>query len=166
MGTDESKAIACRIVEEVLNRGNLAVVDELFAPDYLDHSPRPGQWAGAQGYKYSIISLRTAFPDLRHTIDDVIAEDDRVMLFLTARGTHQGEFLGLPPTGKRVTIRGLILLRLAGGKVVERWSLGDDLGLVLQLSAVSPPAAPRAVSQDLLAQRARSAARSIYIQWN
>lgn len=126
-------AVARRIVDEVLNRGNLEVVDELFAPDFRDHTPRPGQGPGREGYKQAITLLRAAFPDLAYTIEDLIAADDKVVLRLSARGTHQGDLMGIPPTGKAVRIVGIVIDRIVDGKLVERWGLGDDLDLLDQL---------------------------------
>jgi steroid delta-isomerase-like uncharacterized protein len=143
-------ALAWRLVVEVLNRGDLTV-DELFAPDFLDRAPRPGQGPGAEGYKRGIALLRAAFPDLVHTVDELIAAGDRVVLRLTARGTHRGAFVGLPPTGRAVSMQGVVILRVADGRIVERWSLGDDLGLVLQLSPIPPPAAGQAMHWPLAA---------------
>jgi predicted ester cyclase len=131
--------VARRLVEEVLNAGDLAAVDELLAPHFHDHSPRPGQGPGRTGYKVGLRQSRRAFPDLVHVIDELLVAGDRVVLRLTVRGTHHGSFLGLPPTHRRVQVGGVIILRLAGGRIVERWSLGDDLGLLLQLSPVAPP---------------------------
>jgi predicted ester cyclase len=135
----DPSAVARRIVEEVLNRGNLDVVDELFAPDFRDHTPRPGQGPGREGYKQAITLLRSAFPDLAYTIEDLIAADDKVVLRLSARGTHQGDLMGIPPTGKPVRIVGIVIDRITDGKLVERWGLGDDLDLLDQLGVVTPP---------------------------
>jgi steroid delta-isomerase-like uncharacterized protein len=134
-----NEAVARRIVEEVLNRGDLAVVDELFADDFRDHNPRPGQGPGREGYKQAIALLRTTFPDLVYTIADVIAADDKVVLRLEARGTHQGDLMGIAATGKPVRIAGIVIDRIVDGKLVERWGLGDDLDLLEQLGVVVPP---------------------------
>jgi steroid delta-isomerase-like uncharacterized protein len=129
---------------DVLNRGDLASVDELVAPDFRDRSPRPGQGPGVEGFKRGIAVLRAALPDLVHTVDELIAAGDRVVLRLTARGTHRGAFIGLPPTGRSVSMQGILIVRVTDGRIVERWSLGDDLGLLHQLSPIPPPASGQA----------------------
>ena len=105
--SDQNKAIARRFLEEVVNKGNLAVADRLVVPDFVDHNPLPGLEAGAEGFKQSFVVFRAAFPDLKYTIEDIIAEGDKVVVRWTAKGTHKGELLGMPATGKHVAITGV-----------------------------------------------------------
>jgi steroid delta-isomerase-like uncharacterized protein len=136
MSTEELKAIARRYIEEVWNKGNLALIDELFTPDHINHSPSAGQMAGPEGLKQLIASFRNAAPDLHFTIDDMIAEGDRVVTRWTARGTHAGELMGVPPTGKQITVTAIVIDRFAGGKFAEHWAGRDDLGLYQQLGLI------------------------------
>jgi steroid delta-isomerase-like uncharacterized protein len=137
--SEENKALARRVVEEVWNRGDVAVVDETFAADYIEHNPRPGQDVGLDGYKAGVTMMRSAFPDLRLDLQDVIAEGDRVALRYTLHGTHQGELMGLPASGNSVASDGMVFARVQDGRVVERWGVQDMLTLVQQIGA---PAAP------------------------
>jgi steroid delta-isomerase-like uncharacterized protein len=136
MAADELKAIARRYIEEVWNKGNLALIDELFAPDHINHSPNAGQMAGPEGLKQLIATFRKASPDLHFTIDDMLAEGDRVVTRWTARGTHQGELMGVPPTGKRITVTAIVIDRIVDGKFVEHWAGRDDLGMYQQLGLI------------------------------
>lgn len=141
MSTQDLKATARRYIEEVWNDGNLALIDEMFAPDYINHAPSIGQMAGPEGIKQLIASFRNAAPDLRLTIDDMLAEGDRVVTRWTAQGTHQGELMGVPPTGKRITVTAIVIDRIADGRIVEHWSGRDDLGFYQQLGLI-PSLAP------------------------
>src|SRR5437870_2662918 len=100
MGTDENKANARRFLEEVMNRGNTAVIDEVSGPNFVDHTAPPGVPSGNEGFKAFVTLFRTAFPDLHYTIDDEIAEGDRTAQRVTARATMKGDFQGMPASGK------------------------------------------------------------------
>lgn len=128
----DNKALASRFYE-VFNQGNFDALDEFVASDYVDHNPAPGQAAGREGLKQALIPFKKAFPDMQIRVEDAIAEGDRVVMRLKAVGTHQGEFLGNSPTGKRVEIDAIDIWRAAGGKLVEAWHLEDLLGLMQQL---------------------------------
>jgi steroid delta-isomerase-like uncharacterized protein len=133
-----NKALVRRGIEEVYNRGNLASVDEFAASDFVIHLPSE-DINGPAGAKRYVAALRAAFPDLHITIEDQIAEGDRVVTRWTARGTHAGEFQGIPPTGKRGSMTGIDIDRVADGKVVECWVNSDDLGLLQQLGVIPVP---------------------------
>lgn len=137
MSAEENKAIMRRITEEVFNKGNLAVVDECTAADYVFRSGGQ-EYKGLEGVKQMITSMRTAFPDFHVTIEDMVAEGDKVAHRYTWRGTHKGEFMGIAPTGKQVTITAAGFTRFAGGKQVEAWTYGDSSTIYQQLG-VSPP---------------------------
>lgn len=136
----DNKAISIRFYEEVFSQGNLAVADELLAADCLDHNPPgPGFPPGREGVKQVIAIFRSAFPDLRITVEDQIAEGNKVASRLTIRGAHQGELMGVPPTGKTVTVGVVDILRMEGGQIVERWGQADLLGMMQQLGVGPQP---------------------------
>ena len=138
MSTEANKVLVRRFFEELWNQGNLVVADELLAPEHLHHFPGE-DIHGPDGVKHLISGLRSAFPDFHLSTDDVIAEADQVVMRFTIRGTHQGEGMGLPPTGKRVVYTGIDIFRISGGKIVERWGEVDMLGLLQQLGVVPAP---------------------------
>ena len=128
-----------RFMEAAFGQGNMDVVDELIAPDYVHHfpdDPEGGGVRGPEGMKELIGSFRSAFPDIEFTIEEQVAEEDKVVMRLTARGTHQGELQGIPPTSRRVTVMGMVMSRSAGGKMVESWELYDNLGMMQQLGLI------------------------------
>ena len=131
--TDKNVALVKRFFEEVWNKGNLSLVDEFLAPDFEDYNQPPGTPRGHKGYKASVNMFRTAFPDIQFTLDQVLAEDDRVAIRLTGRGTHKGNFMGIPPTGKQVSFGGMTFIHIQDGKVAERWGISDIPGLMQQL---------------------------------
>jgi steroid delta-isomerase-like uncharacterized protein len=139
MSEAENKTIARRFNEDVWGRGDQAALEELFAPDFVDHGALPGQTPDREGHKQILAAFRSAFPDLSVTTEDIIAEGDKVVSRWTARGTHQGELLGTAPTGNEVTFTGIDVLRIAEGKVVERWAQGNDLEVMQQIGAIPPP---------------------------
>jgi predicted ester cyclase len=137
MSTEENKALDRRYVEEVLNKGNIDVIDEIMAPEYVGHVTG-FPLANREGDKQFISMLRSAFPDIHFTIEDQIVEGDKAVHRMTARGTHKGEFNGIPSTGKRATVSVTNINRFAGGKVVEAWAVIDLLGLMQQLGVIPP----------------------------
>ena len=122
---EENKALVRCYFEEVLSKGNVDAVDEFMAPNYVDHSIPSGLPPGTEGLKQATTTYRTAFPDLKATLDDIFAESDRVAYRWSVSGTHLGEWLGIPPTGNHVTATGITHFRIAGGKVVEAWTSTD-----------------------------------------
>jgi steroid delta-isomerase-like uncharacterized protein len=136
--SEQNKAFVRHIIEEVIGRGNFALVDEFVAADYVGHSPSP-EMNTREGHQQFFAYLRRAFPDLQITIEDQIAEGDKVVTRWTAHGTHRAEFAGVPPTGKRVVMNGIDIDRIANGKLVECWTKLDDLGLLQQLGAIPTP---------------------------
>ena len=137
--SEHNKRLVRRGIEEVWNRGNLAAVDELVASDFVIHSS-PDEIHGPEGAKQYAAMLRAAFPDIHLTIDDQIAEGDRVVTRWTARGTHLGPFQGIPSTGKQVRVTAIDIDRVANGKLVECWTNVDELGLLRQLGVLPAPA--------------------------
>lgn len=139
MSTEENKALIRRFNDEVWNKGNLGGIDELFASTWVGHNLPPGLAPGPEGLKQMAASFRAAFSDIRTVVDDQIAEGDRVAWRWTFRGTHTGEFMGIPPTGKEITLTGISIDRLAGGKLVERWDSVDTMSMLQQLGAIPAP---------------------------
>ena len=127
-----------RIFDEAFNRGNLAVVDEVLAPDHHAHIIIDGAPHGPQGLKLMIAIFRTAFPDLHCTVEDEIVTDNKFAVRWSLRGTHRGMFLGNPPTGKQVDVLGIIFGRTENGRIIEDWTLTDQLGILQQLGIVPP----------------------------
>ena len=138
--SEENKALARRIVEEVWNRGDVAVVDETFASDYTEHNPRPDQDVGIDGYKGGVAMMRSAFPDLHLDLQDIIAEGDRVAIRYRLHGSHEGELMGLPASHNRVSSDGMVFARVQDGKIVERWGVQDMLTLLQQIGGMPAPA--------------------------
>jgi steroid delta-isomerase-like uncharacterized protein len=140
MSSEGDEAIVRRLFEEAWSKGNLAVIDEVIAPNYVNHSPLvPGLPPGSEGVKLSTQGLRNAFPDIHYTIEDMIAEGDKVVTRWIARGTHKGEFLGIPATGKEGEATGISIMRVVGAKIVESWSNIDLLGLMQRLGVLPSP---------------------------
>ncbi len=139
MSTEDNKALDRRGFEEVWNKGNLAVVDELNDANVVTHNPPGPPLRGTEAFKQFVLMYRRAFPDMQLTIEDQIAEGDKVVTRWTARGTHQGELMGIPPTGKQATVTGITVGRVVNGKFVESWSNFDALGLMQQLGVVPAP---------------------------
>ena len=144
MSTEGNKAILRRGYEEIHNKGNLAAIDELVASDYVEHSPgAPGLPPGLEGVKQTFTMFRTAFPDFHVTVEDMVAEGDKVVARLTMSGTHKGEFAGIGPTGKQITVAVIDIMRFVGGKAVEHWNIVDNLEIMQQLGVVPPPGQAR-----------------------
>jgi steroid delta-isomerase-like uncharacterized protein len=140
MSTEENKAIARRVNDEVWSEGHLDVIDELFADDFVATIVgAPEQIRGPQGFREFVVMYRTAFPDLRITVDEQFAEGETVVTRWTATGTNEGELMGIPATGKQATTAGININRISNGKLVEGWGLFDQLGLLQQLGAVPVP---------------------------
>jgi len=131
----ENKALVRRYFEAI-DRGELALIDELFAPTYVRHDPHAPEVKGVEALKRHIRMVYTASPDLRHTIEDMVAEGDTVAARLTSRGTQTGDFQGIVPTGKQFTVNGMDLFRIVNGKIEEQWTNLDLLGVLQQLGAI------------------------------
>jgi steroid delta-isomerase-like uncharacterized protein len=136
-----NKEIVRRLVEGVWGRDrNLELIDELVASDYVGHDPtQPSPIRGRDGFRQFVEMYQSAFHDATITIDDQIAEGEQVVTRWTGRGTQTGELMGIAPTGKEVTVSGITISRIQGGKIAERWELFDALGMLVQLGAVPQP---------------------------
>ena len=131
-----NKTIIRNAMEQIWNQGNLEVADELFTIDYVYHGIP--EIRGAEGIKQHVAALRTSFPDFHLSIEDMIAEGDKVVSRWTGGGKQMGEFMGVPPSDKQVILTGIIISRITNDKIVEEWETSDQLGL-LQLLDVIPP---------------------------
>jgi steroid delta-isomerase-like uncharacterized protein len=143
VSAEENKALVRRYFEAIDARRDPAVVDEFLAPDFVSHNPSPGYGPDREGQKQAFIHFLAAAPDGDHVIDDLVAEGDRVVTRLTAHGTQTGELFGIPPTGKRVTMTGIAIHRIAGGKIAEHWHEIDMLGGLQQLGVIPAPGQAR-----------------------
>lgn len=127
--SDDNKAKMREFYNEVMQKGNFAKLDELIAPAFVDHQPAPGQAPGAEGVKQFVTAMRAALTGLHVTVEHIVAEGDTVVAHVSMRGTHTGELMGMPPSGKDVTMRVSDLVRMENGKAVERWGVEDMSGL-------------------------------------
>lgn len=137
---EKNDAAMKRFYSEVMNKGNLKVIDELIADDFVEHyAPDPRIPANKTGVTQMMGMFRTAFPDLQVTIEDLIAKGDKVWAYTTMRGTNKGEFMGMPATGKKIEVKGVDIVRFVNGKAVEHWAVSDDLGMMTQLGIIAMP---------------------------
>lgn len=135
-----SRKLVDRFYEDVLNGRRLDIIDEIAAEDYTEHDPLPGQDDGRQGLRERVHTLICALEPM-FTVQDVIAEDDRVVVRWRNRGTHVDAFLGLPATGKTFDIAGIDVYRVEGGLLAEHWHVVDQLSMLVQLGFLPAPAA-------------------------
>ena len=141
MSTEENKAMVRRWFEEGWNQGNLDVADELFAPNYQSHGADPhlSGATGPQGPKQYTQMYRRAFPDAHITIEDVLSDNGNVVVRWSASGTHRGDFLGIPPTGRRATVTGINFYRVENGKIAESWGSFDAFSMMQALNLLRGP---------------------------
>jgi predicted ester cyclase len=138
MTTDTQKMIE-RIPLEVLNNNKFELIDEIYSPTYVEHTPQPGVPATREGLKQTVIDLKKAFPDLHYTIEDVIEGGDRIVHRLTASGTMKGDFAGMPATGKHATWTEIHIGRVVNGRLTEHWGVIDQLSMLIQLGVIPTP---------------------------
>ncbi len=138
MSVENNKALVRRLYEEAFNKGNLAVVDEILAPNYVRHGLAPGAPPGPENTKQVFAAMRAALPDVHSTVELMVGEGDKVAAQVTSRGTHKGEFMGIAPTGKQVTVTAIGIYSFAGSKLEEAWIQMDELGMLRQLGVVPP----------------------------
>lgn len=135
MTTEEIKTLVSRWTEEIWSKGDAAVIDELYAADFVFHYPGVEVTPNREGFKQTVAAWLAPFTDVEGTIEDIIVAEDKVVVRWTWRSTHKGEYMGIAPTGKRTTMTGISILRIVGGKIVEEWGEMDMLGLMQQLGA-------------------------------
>jgi steroid delta-isomerase-like uncharacterized protein len=121
---------------EAVNSGNFDIFDQVVAPDCVDHDPAAGQVVGPAGYRMFFSGMRAAFPDMAVALETMVANDDTIAFAYTLTGTHKGPLMAIPPSGKKVRIRGLQISKFKGGKMVERWGSSDELTLLKQIGAI------------------------------
>jgi len=136
MSVEQNKALGRRWVEEIWGKGNLAVIDEIYATNFIWNWAPPGVTPDREGYKQIVTMNFAAFADVKCTLEDVIAEGDKVVVRWTWRGTHKGEYMGIAPTGKQVTLTGIGIVRIEGGKAIEEWGEMNMMGMMQQLGVV------------------------------
>ena len=139
MSTEDNKAVVRRLLD-VWETGGVDLIDELLAPDYVNHSPAsPEQPTGPEGLKGAVSMFRSAIPDLKMVVEDIIAEGDKVVLRYTLQGTHEGELFGIPPTGNRLSVKSIAVERVSDGQIREHWRVSDELGMMQQLGVIPEP---------------------------
>lgn len=137
--SEANKALVRRMVEEGTNAGNLAIFDEIIAPDAIDHTAPAGQPNDRTGVKQGVAAFRQAFPDAHATIEYIVAEGDLVAYKVTMRATNTGPFMGQPPTGNAFTAGSLNMVRVVNGQLTEHWSYLDTISMLTQLGLMQPP---------------------------
>lgn len=136
--SQQNKTLTRRFYDEVFNQKKLATVDELCAPSFVDHSPAPGQGPGVEGMKNWMQQFFQAFPDLKATVHEMVADGDLVVTRVTCQGTHKGAIAGAAPTGKKVTFTALDMVRIKDGRATEVWHEGNDVAVLMELGAHIP----------------------------
>jgi predicted ester cyclase len=138
--TTETQKMIERIPLEILNNNKFELIDELYATNYVEHTPQPGVAPTREGSKQTLIALKKAFPDLRYTIEDVIDGGDKIVHRLTATGTLKGDFAGMRATGKNATWTEIHIGRVANGRLTDHWGVIDQLSMLVQLGVIESPA--------------------------
>jgi len=142
MSAGGHEGLVRRLVEDVINQDRLDLADQVIDPSFVEHELLPIEEKGLDAFKPFCTLMRRAFPDFQFTVEDTIAEGDKVVCRMSIQGTHRGEFMGIPPTGKRINLGAIDILRIANGRIVEHWGQSDMLGLMQKLGAVPPPGQP------------------------
>lgn len=143
MSTETNKTVLKRFFEELFTRGNLSVADEIVGANYVNHNAVPGETPGREGLKGFVIYLRTAFPDIHFTVEDQIAEGDKVVTRWSVTGTQQGEFAGIPATGKPINVTAINIHQVSNDQIQEAWLNWDTLGMMQQLGVIPAPSEVR-----------------------
>lgn len=131
-----NKAVIRRFIDEVLNQKRLEVADEIVAEDFVELDPLPGQRQGREGLKEVLAMMSAAFPDIHWAVEEMVGEGEKVVTRFTWTGTHRGTFLGVPATGKSVSVKGVVIDRVVGGKMTDSRILMDTMGMMQQLGVV------------------------------
>ena len=134
--SEENKALFRRFMDEVISKRNIDAIDDLMSADYVEHNSLPGMEPGIAGMKQMMGMFFSAFPDLNSRVEQLVAEGDKVVGVMTTTGTHRGEFMGIPPSGKKISITEIHMVRIVNGKAVEHWGLSDDMAMMQQLGAI------------------------------
>jgi steroid delta-isomerase-like uncharacterized protein len=136
MATEENRTTIRHFLEELFNQQDMSAIDRYLASEYVDHVVPPGVPPTRDGFRQFISMFFVALPDFHYTIDDVLADGDKVAVRLTAQGTQQGEFMGIPPTGKQATWGEMHIGRMQDGKIVEHWGQVDNMSMLQQLGVI------------------------------
>jgi steroid delta-isomerase-like uncharacterized protein len=139
MSLEANKALVRRFVEEVQSRHNLTAVDDIMDPNMIDHAAQPSSLNSVEAFKKFFSGTLIAFPDMKTVIHNQVAEGDQVVTHKTFHGTHKGEFMGIPPTGKKVAFEVIDIFRIAGGKFAEHWAVVDMMSVMQQLGVLPSP---------------------------
>jgi steroid delta-isomerase-like uncharacterized protein len=141
MSIEQNKALAREMVEELFNRGNIDRADDFLSADFVEQEELPpGVPSGREGVKQLTAMMRAAFPDFRATVEDIVAESDKVVVRQTWSGTHTGgDFMGVPAAGGRISVGVIDIIRIEGGKFAEHWGVMDVMGMMQQLGAIPSP---------------------------
>jgi steroid delta-isomerase-like uncharacterized protein len=134
--TESNKAVIGKFIEEVINQNRMDRADDLVVEDFVEVDPLPGQRQGREGLKEVLGMMRAAFPDIHWVVEEMVAEGDKVVTRFTWTGTHRGEFLGIPATGRSVVVKGVVMDELAGGRMSRSRILMDSLGMMQQLGVI------------------------------
>jgi steroid delta-isomerase-like uncharacterized protein len=143
MSLEANKALVRRFVEEAQSQHKLSVVDEVMDPNMIDHYGQPSSLNSVEAFKQFFGGFIAAFPDVKAVIHNQVAEGDKVVTHKTFHGTHQGEFMGIPPTGKKIAIELIDIFRITGGKLVEHWAVADMMSMMQQLGVIPPMGPPK-----------------------
>jgi predicted ester cyclase len=138
--TTETQKMIERIPLEVINNNKFELIDEIYAPNYVEHTPQPGVPPTREGFKQTAMALKKAFPDLHYTIEDVVDGGDKIVHRLTASGTMKGDFAGMRATGKNATWTEIHIGRVVNGRLTEHWGVIDQLSMLVQLGVIESPA--------------------------
>lgn len=133
--SQQDNIAATQRLGEAINSGNLDALHDVFAPTVIDRDPASDQAPGPEGFIHFFTGFRAAFPDLNIAVEQLVADNDNVAIAYTITGTHQGEFLGIPATGRQIKARGVQIARFQNGQIVERWGSSDQLGILQQIGA-------------------------------
>jgi len=137
--SSQNKEVSNQLTYEVWNSGNIDLIDEILSDDFIFHRAPPGLSNDREGFKQFVAMYRNAFPDVKFEVQSIIVEGDAVMSRWKASGTHTGEMMGIPPTGKKVTVTGMTENRIEAGKITTQWNEFDDLGMLQQVGAMPTP---------------------------
>ncbi|MEE9459587.1 MAG: ester cyclase [Candidatus Bathyarchaeia archaeon] len=138
MSLEANKVLVRRFVEEVQSQHKLTTVDEIMDPNMIDHAAQPSSLNSVETFKKFFSGMLIAFPDIKVDIHNQVAEGDKVVTHKTFHGTHKGEFMGIPPTGKKVALEVIDIFRIAGGKFAEHWAVIDMMSMMQQLGVIPP----------------------------
>jgi steroid delta-isomerase-like uncharacterized protein len=137
--SQETNIATTKKMGDAVNKGDLNVFNEVFAPNVKDHDPAPNQGQGPEGFIEFFTQFRNAFPDLKIAVEQMVADDDKVAIAYTITGTQEGPFQGIPATGRKIKARGVQISKFnSDGKIVERWGSSDEAGILQQIGATRP----------------------------